>query len=36
MRYAMGLNSYQQYLATTLASDVSTETAAAIMENQDP
>ena len=35
MRYAMGLNSYQQYLATTLASDVSTETAAAIMENQD-
>ena len=35
MRYAMGLNSYQQYLATTLASDVSPETAAAIMENQD-
>ena len=35
MRYAMGLNSYQQYLSTTLASDVSTETAAAIMENQD-
>lgn len=35
MRYAMGLNSYQQYLATTLASDVSAETAAAIMENQD-
>ena len=36
MRYAMGLNSYQQYLATTLASDVSTETAAAIMENRIP
>lgn len=35
MRYAMGLNSYQQYRATTLASDVSEETAAAIMENQD-
>lgn len=34
MRYAMGLNSYQQYLTTTLASDVSEETAAAIMENQ--
>ena len=35
MRYAMGLNSYQQFLSTTLASDVSDETAAAIMENQD-
>ena len=35
MRYAMGLNSYQQYLSTTLASDVSDETAAAIMENQE-
>lgn len=35
MRYAMGLNSYTQYLTTTLASDVSDETAAAIMENQD-
>lgn len=35
MRYAMSLNSYQQYQATTLASDVSDETAAAIMENQD-
>ncbi len=34
MRYAMGLNSYQQYMTTTLASDVSDETAAAIMENQ--
>ncbi len=35
MRYAMGLNSYQQYLSTTLAYDVSDETVAAIMENQD-
>lgn len=35
MRYAMGLNSYQQYIATTLASDVSDETAASIMENKD-
>ena len=34
MRYAMGLNSYTQYLTTTLASDVSDKTAAAIMENQ--
>ena len=35
MRYAMGLNSYQQYLSTTIAYDVSDETVAAIMENQD-
>ena len=35
MRYAMNLNSYQQYMSTVLASDVSDETAAAIMENQD-
>ena len=35
MRYAMNLNSYQQFLSTTLASDVSDETAAAIMENKD-
>lgn len=34
MRYAIGLNSYQQFLDTTIASDVSSETAAAIMENQ--
>lgn len=34
MRYAMGLNSFQQFMTTTLASDVSSETAAAIMENQ--
>ena len=35
MRYAMNLNSFQQYIDTTLASDVSDETAAAIMENKD-
>ena len=35
MRYAMNLNSYQQYMSTILASDVSDETAAAIMENKD-
>ncbi len=35
MRYAMELNSYQQWLTTVLASDVSDATAAAIMENQD-
>lgn len=34
MRYAIGLNSYQQFLDTTIASDVSSETAASIMENQ--
>ena len=35
MRYAMALNAYQQYIDTVLASDVSDETAAAIMENKD-
>ena len=35
MRYVMRLNSYQQYNAATIASDVSEETVAAIMENQD-
>ena len=35
MRYAMSLTSYSQYMGTTLASDVSDETAAAIMENKD-
>lgn len=35
MRYAIGLNSYQQYIPTTLASDVSDETVSAIMENMD-
>ena len=29
------LNAYQQYIDTVLASDVSDETAAAIMENKD-
>lgn len=35
IRYAMAANSYQKYLATTIASDVSDETVAVIMENQD-
>ncbi|MCI8293254.1 MAG: penicillin-binding protein [Hespellia sp.] len=35
LRYAIGLNSYQKYIPTTLASDVSDETVAAIMENID-
>lgn len=35
MRYAINLNSFQQYIPTVLASDVSDETAAAIMENLD-
>lgn len=35
MRYAMHLNSYQKYMSTTIATGVSTETAAAIMENKD-
>ena len=35
MRYAINLNSFQQYIATTLASDVSEETVAAIMESKD-
>ena len=34
MRYAMSLNSFQQWVTTVLASDVSDTTAAAIMENQ--
>ena len=33
IRYNLGLNSYQQYLATTIAYDVSDETVAAISEN---
>lgn len=33
IRYAIGLNSYQKYLETTIAEDVSDETVAAIMEN---
>lgn len=35
IRYAMGLNRYQKYVATTIASDVSESTTAAIMENLD-
>lgn len=35
MRYAINLNSYQKFILTTLAADVSDETAAAIMENLD-
>lgn len=35
MRYAIGLNSFQKYIPTVLASDVSDETVAAIMENLD-
>lgn len=35
IRYALSLNNYQQYLATTIATDVSDETVAAILENQD-
>lgn len=35
MRYAIRLNSFQQYNATVLASDVSEQAAAAVMENKD-
>lgn len=35
IRYAMAANSYQKYLATTIASDVSDETVAVVMENSD-
>lgn len=35
IRYAMGLNRFQKYVATVIASDVSEETTAAIMENMD-
>lgn len=35
MRYAINLNSFQQFISTTLASDVSDKTVAAIMENLD-
>ncbi|MCR4807870.1 MAG: hypothetical protein K5857_09365 [Lachnospiraceae bacterium] len=34
VRYAMSTNSYQKYLSTVIASQVSTETVAAIMENK--
>ncbi len=33
VRYLMGLNGYQQYVATTIASNVSDQTVAAILEN---
>lgn len=35
IRYAISLNSYQKYIATTIAEDVSDETVADIMENAD-
>lgn len=35
IRYAMSLNRFQKYVATVVASDVSVETTAAIMENMD-
>lgn len=35
MRYALHLNSYQQYVSTDIAVDVSEETVSAIMENSD-
>ena len=35
MRYAIRLNSFQKYIPTTLATDVSEETVAVIMENMD-
>lgn len=35
IRYAMSLNRFQKYVATTIASDVSQETQAAVMENID-
>lgn len=35
IRYAMSLNNYQKYIATTIAEDVSDETVADIMENAD-
>lgn len=35
VRYAMGLKSYQKYIPTTVAEDVSDETVAMIMENSD-
>lgn len=35
IRYAISLNSYQKYIATTIADDVSRETVADVMENLD-
>lgn len=35
VRYALSLNSYQKYIATTVATDVSEETLAVVIENSD-
>ncbi len=35
IRYAMSANSYQKYIATTVANNVSEETVAVVMENED-
>lgn len=35
IRYAMSANSYQKYIATTVASDVNEKTVAVVMENSD-
>ncbi len=35
IRYAMSLNSFQKYIATTVAEDVSDQTVAMVMENSD-
>ncbi len=35
IRYAMSTNSYQKYIATTVANNVSEETVAVVMENED-
>ena len=35
IRYAMSLNSYQKYIPTTVATNVSEETIVAVMENSD-
>lgn len=35
VRYAMGLNSYKRYVATTIAADVSDNTVAEVLENLD-
>ncbi len=35
IRYAISLNSYQKYIATTIAEDVSDETVSDVMENMD-
>ena len=35
IRYAMSANSYQKYIATTIANNVSEETVAVVMENSD-